>query len=78
MCFRYLIFSWGGKSTCQKERQVEIHLKMLIVKVPQEVHQRLLDAAHVKIILKECDPFHSDILTNHSYVVSFYRKCSFL
>ena len=59
-------------------RQVEIHLKMLIVKVPQEVHQRLLDAAHVKIILKECDPFHSDILTNHSYVVSFYRKSSIL
>ena len=39
-------------------RKVEIHLKMLIVKVPQEVHQGLLNPSHVQIILKEGYPLH--------------------
>ena len=59
-------------------RQIQVHLKMFIVKVSKKVHQRFLDASYVKIILKECDSLHSDILTNHSYVVSFYRKSSIL
>ena len=39
-------------------RQVQVHLKMLVVEVPQQVHQRLLYSPHVQIILKEGYPLH--------------------
>ena len=58
-------------------RQIQVHLKMFIVKVSKKVHQRFLDASYVKIILKECDSLHSDILTNCSCLLYFNANTAF-
>ena len=40
-------------------RQIEVNLVVLIVEIPQQIHDGFLNSADVQVVLKECDPLHA-------------------
>ena len=38
--------------------EIQVHRKALVIQIPQQIHNGLLDPAHAQIILKKSDPLH--------------------